>query len=60
MIDLELLDKAGKFKVPVIEIPIFKNVRHGGKSTSSYKTIFRLMKEMARYRLNRKQLTYNV
>lgn len=49
MIDLELHEKAKRLNIPVIEIPIYKNIRHGGGSTSNFKTIFRLMKEVIRY-----------
>lgn len=49
MIDIELLEKAKKLEIAISEIPIYKNIRHGGRSTSSFKTIFRLMKEVARY-----------
>ena len=49
MIDLELLEKAKKFNIPVVEVPVFDYSRHGGRSTSSLKTIFRLMKEVSRY-----------
>lgn len=49
MIDLELHEKAKKLHINVVEIPIYKNIRHGGRSTSNFKTIFRLMKEAARY-----------
>lgn len=49
MVDLELLDKARKLKIEVIEFPIYKNTRHGGKSTSNYLTTFRLMKEIVIY-----------
>ena len=49
MIDLELLEKAKRLKIPVVEIPIYKSIRHGGRSTSNFKTIFRLMKEVLRY-----------
>jgi len=49
MIDLELQEKAKRLEIPVIEIPIYKNIRHGGRSTSNFKTIFRLIKEVVRY-----------
>lgn len=49
MIDLELLEKAKKLNIPIIEIPIYRNIRHGGKSTSNFSTIFRLMKEVLHY-----------
>jgi len=49
MIDLELLEKTRKFNIPVVEVPVFDYSRHGGRSTSNLKTIFRLMKEVTRY-----------
>lgn len=49
MIDLELLDKANKYNIPIVEVPVYDYSRHGGRSTTSFKTIFRLMKEAARY-----------
>lgn len=49
MIDLELLEKARKNKIPVIETPIYDYSRHGGRSTTTFKTVFRLMKEAFRY-----------
>lgn len=50
MIDLELLEKAKKNKIPIIETPIYKNIRHGGRSTSSWKTSLRLIRELISYR----------
>lgn len=52
MIDPELLEKAKKFHIPVVEVPVIDYSRHGGRSTSNFKTIFRLMKEVIRYWLN--------
>lgn len=49
MIDLELIDKAKKNNIKIIEFPIYKNKRHGGKSTSNFKTIFRLIREVTNY-----------
>jgi len=49
MIDLELLEKTKRLHLPVVEVPVFDYSRHGGKSTSNFKTIFRLMKEVIRY-----------
>lgn len=49
MNDLELLDKARRLKIEVLEFPIYKNTRHGGKSTSNYLTTFRLIKEVIVY-----------
>lgn len=49
MIDLEFVEKVKKKGLPLIEIPIFKNTRHGGKSTTNSATIFRLLKEMTHY-----------
>lgn len=49
MIDLELLEKAKKNAIPVAEVPVYDYTRHGGRSTSNLKTIFRLMKEVIRY-----------
>jgi len=49
MIDIELLDKAKKLQIKILEVPIYKNIRHGGRSTSSFKTIFRLIKELFNY-----------
>lgn len=49
MIDLELLENARRKKIQIVEVPIFDYSRHGGKSTTTFRTIFRLMKEAARY-----------
>lgn len=49
MVDLELLDKAKRIKIKIVEFPIYKNKRHGGKSTSNYLTTFRLIKEVIIY-----------
>ncbi|OGK56691.1 hypothetical protein A3J15_03905 [Candidatus Roizmanbacteria bacterium RIFCSPLOWO2_02_FULL_38_10] len=49
MIDLELLEKAKKLDITVLELPIEKYVRHGGKSTTSFWTVFRLLKELTFY-----------
>ena len=49
MIDLEILEKAKKLNIPIVEVPVFDYSRHGGSSTSNLKTIFRLMKEVMRY-----------
>ena len=49
MIDLELLEKAKKLNIPVVEVPVFDYSRHGGRSTSNFKTIFRLLKENIKY-----------
>ena len=49
MIDLELLEQARKKNIPVIHVPIYKNIRHGGKSTSNFRTIFRLIGEVFIY-----------
>ncbi|OGK12092.1 hypothetical protein A3C98_04085 [Candidatus Roizmanbacteria bacterium RIFCSPHIGHO2_02_FULL_37_15] len=57
MIDLELLEKAKKLRLPVVEVPVFDYTRHGGLSTSNLKTIFRLMKEVARYWLKTRAFT---
>lgn len=62
MIDIELLEKAKKLKAKILEVPIYKNVRRGGKSTSSFKTIFRLIKELFNYWLKTRfsRTTYEV
>ena len=49
MIDLELLDQAKRKNIPIIHLPIYKNIRHGGKSTSNFRTIFRLIGEVFIY-----------
>lgn len=49
MIDLELLEKAKIHNIPVVEVPIYDYSRHGGKSTSNFRTIFRLINEVVRY-----------
>lgn len=49
MIDLEILEKANKYGLKVLEVPIYKNKRHGGISTSNYNTILRLIREVIRY-----------
>lgn len=51
MIDLELLEKAKKMKIPIVEVPVYDYTRHGGKSTSNFSTIFRLMREIILYGL---------
>ena len=42
-------EKAKKLNLPVVEVPVFDYSRHGGRSTSNLKTIFRLIKEVAKY-----------
>src|SRR3989344_9128090 len=49
MIDLELLEKTKNNNILVVEAPIYDYSRHGGRSTTSFKTIFRLMKEAFNY-----------
>lgn len=49
MIDVELQDKAQKFDLTVLEVPIHSYRRHGGISTTTFWTSFRLMKEVVRY-----------
>lgn len=49
MIDLEFIEKTKKRGYRTIQIPIYNNERHGGKSTSNFTTIFRLIKEIAVY-----------
>lgn len=49
MIDLQLLDYARKKHIPIVHIAIHKNIRHGGKSTSNFRTIFRLISEVFIY-----------
>ena len=49
MIDLELLERARNLRIPIVEVPVIDYSRHGGISTSNWKTIFRLMKEVLRY-----------
>ncbi|OGK21862.1 hypothetical protein A3C23_00755 [Candidatus Roizmanbacteria bacterium RIFCSPHIGHO2_02_FULL_37_13b] len=49
MIDLEFLEKAKNSNIKIIEIPLDKYERHGGKSTTSVWTIFRLLKELSLY-----------
>lgn len=49
MIDLELHEKARKYNIPVVEVPISTYSRHGGRSTTSVWTVFRLLKELAGY-----------
>lgn len=49
MIDLEILENAKKAGIMVIPIPVFDYTRYGGKSTTSWHTIFRLIKEAAHY-----------
>jgi len=52
MIDLQLLERAKKLKIPVKEIPIYNNNRFGGRSTSNFKTVFRLFKELIMYSID--------
>lgn len=49
MIDLQLLDRAGQLGIRIIEVPIDDYSRYGGTSTSNFKTIFRLMREVLIY-----------
>lgn len=49
MIDLELHERAKRCNIHIVEVPIESYVRHGGISTTSFKTIFRLIKEAGRY-----------
>lgn len=49
MIDLELLEKTRVHSIPVIEVPIFESTRHGGRSTTNFKTVFRLLRELTVY-----------
>ncbi len=49
MIDLQLLDRARQLKIKVREIEIGNYTRAGGISTSNFKTIFRLIKEVTIY-----------
>lgn len=53
MIDLQFLERAKKLKIPVKEVPIYNNDRFGGKSTSNFKTVFRLFKELIVYSIKR-------
>lgn len=54
MIDLELLEKAKLNNIQVLEAPIYNYSRHGGVSTTKFSTVFRLMRETARYWLKTK------
>ena len=49
MIDLELLEKSRILNIPVVEVPVFDYTRHGGRSTTNFKTIFRLLRELTIY-----------
>jgi len=49
MIDLELLESTRVHNIPVVEVPVFDYTRHGGRSTTNFRTIFRLLKELIRY-----------
>lgn len=49
MIDPELLEKAKKYHIPVVEVPVIDYSRHGGVSTSTFRTIFRLLTETLKY-----------
>ena len=49
MIDPELLEKAKLMRIPVVEVPVIDYTRYGGRSTSTWQTIFRLMRETANY-----------
>ncbi len=49
MIDLEFQEKAKTLGIRTIEVPIYKNLRHGGRSTSNWRTSFRLIKEVTGY-----------
>lgn len=49
MIDLEILERAKQQSITVIPVPVFDYTRYGGKSTTSWHTIFRLIKEVIQY-----------
>ena len=49
MIDLELLDRAKHLYIPIVEVPVFDYSRYGGRSTSNFFTLFRLLKEVFIY-----------
>lgn len=49
MIDLQLLDQAQQLSIKLREMEVEKYTRAGGKSTSNFKTIFRLIKEVTKY-----------
>lgn len=59
MIDLQFLDQVKQKQIPAIEIPVYKNMRHGGKSTSTWRTVFRLFKEVIAYWFNTRILKQN-
>ncbi len=49
MIDVELQEKAQKMDIIVLEVPIHSYRRHGGISTTTFWTSFRLAKEVSAY-----------
>lgn len=49
MIDVELQEKAQKMAITVLEVPIQSYRRHGGVSTTTFWTSFRLAKELIIY-----------
>lgn len=60
MIDLEMLEKAKKLNIPVVEVPVLDYTRHGGHSTTKFSTVFRLLKEMIGYWFSDKNPKYKV
>lgn len=49
MIDLEIIENAKNAGTMIVPIPVFDYTRYGGKSTTSWHTIFRLIKEALQY-----------
>lgn len=42
LIDLEFIDVCRRYRYPVIEVPIFSSRRHGGVSTTNYRSALRM------------------
>lgn len=49
MIDLEILEKTRRNGIIPVPIPVYDYIRYGGTSTTSWHTIFRLIKEALHY-----------
>ena len=53
LIDLEFIDVCRRYGYPVIEVPIFSSRRHGGVSTTSYRSALRMYWGAYTYRRSR-------
>ena len=53
LIDLEFIDVCRRYGYPVIEVPIFSSRRHGGSSTTNYRSALRMYWGAFTYRRSR-------